>query len=95
VLGVVRSDESLIVQCVAGIAAFRGHSHVAAGLMGFVDALVEREASRRDSLQQRSWDDLCSSVAKQLQPSVIALRRAEGRTLSAQNRRQRSNSFAE
>jgi hypothetical protein len=51
--------------------------------MGFIDALVERSQSQRDSLQQDNWDLLCTSVAEQLNPDVIALCRAEGRTLSA------------
>jgi predicted ATPase len=84
VLSVARSDESLIVEYVAAIAALRGHPHVAARLMGFIDALLTRVPGNRDALQQRAWELLCTSVAKQLHPDVIALLRTEGASLSAQ-----------
>ena len=82
VLDLTQSDESLVVQYVAGIAALRGYPHVAARLMGFIDALLDRVPSQRDSLQQQTWDVLCASVSRQLEPEVMALRRTEGRSLS-------------
>lgn len=84
VLNAMRIDETLVAQYVAGIAASRGHPHEAARLMGFIDALLAGVRSERDLLQQRSWDLLCTSVAKQLPPDVLALRRAEGAGLSVQ-----------
>jgi predicted ATPase/transcriptional regulator with XRE-family HTH domain len=84
VLSATRSDESLVVQYVAGIAALRGHSLVAARLMGFIDALLERVPSQRDLLQQRTWDLVCAAVAKRVHPDIVALWRAEGAKLSAQ-----------
>jgi hypothetical protein len=59
-----RADESPAVQYAAAIAPLRGHAHVAARLMGFVDALFERLPSQCDSLQQRAWELLCRSVAE-------------------------------
>jgi predicted ATPase/DNA-binding XRE family transcriptional regulator len=84
VLNTMRSDETLVVQYVAAIVALRGHPHVAARLMGFVDALLDRVPSQRDSLQQRTWELLCASVVEQLHPDVLALRRSEGMRLSVQ-----------
>jgi hypothetical protein len=84
VLNAMRADETLVVQYVAGIAALGGHPHVAARLMGYVDALLERVPSQRDLLQQRAWELLCTSLAEQLHPDVLVLRRAEGARLDAQ-----------
>lgn len=75
VLKAMRSDETPVVQYVAGIAVLRGHPHVAARLMGFIDALLESVPSERDLLQQLTWELLCTSIAKQLHPDVLALRR--------------------
>ena len=83
-LSLARSDESLVVEYVAAIAAFRGHPHVAARLMGFIDALLTRVPGHRDTLQQQACELLSTSVSEQLHPDVIALRRAEGASLSAQ-----------
>lgn len=84
VLDAMRSDDTLVVQYVAAIVSLRGHPHAAARLMGFIDALLERIPMQRDFLQQQSWELLCSSIAKQLDPDVLALRRAEGGRLSVQ-----------
>jgi hypothetical protein len=83
VLDTVRSDESLAIQYVAGVAAMRGHPHVAARLMGFVDALLSRRPQQRDLLQQQTWDLLRTSLEHQLQPDVLSARRAEGANLTA------------
>ncbi len=77
-------DEALAVQYVAGVASLRGHPHVAARLMGFIDASLERFPLERDSLQRRTWNLLFASVAKALHPDVLALLRAEGTRLGAQ-----------
>jgi hypothetical protein len=84
VLNAMRSDDTMVVPYVAAIASVRGHPHAAARLMGFIDALLERHSSQRDLLQQQSWELLCTSIAKQLHPDVLSLRRAEGARLSAQ-----------
>ena len=83
VLDNTQSNETLVLQDVAAIAALRGRPHVAARLMGFVDALIERSSSRRDMLQQRTWDLLCASLEQQLQADIITLHRSEGARLSA------------
>jgi predicted ATPase len=84
VLSSVRSDESLVIQYVAGIAAMRGHPHVAARLTGFLDALLSRRPQQRDLLQERTWNLLCASLESQLHPDVISARGAEGANLTAQ-----------
>jgi hypothetical protein len=84
VLNAAGRDEALVVQYAAGVASLRGHPDVAARLMGFIEASLERFPLRRDSLQQRTWDLLCASVAKALHPDVLAILRSEGARLSAQ-----------
>ena len=79
-----QADETLVVQYVAAIAALRGYPHEAARLMGFVDHIVESDPGRRDALQRRAWDILCASLAEQLHPDVVALRRSEGAEFSLQ-----------
>jgi hypothetical protein len=80
-----RADElidALTIQHLAAVAAQRRQSHLAATLLGFVDATYRRAGiTSVPEIDRRSYNTLVSSLSEDLSDGELATLRAEGETL--------------
>jgi hypothetical protein len=79
----IASIASALIVLIAAIAAVRQlrHMHVAAVLLGFIDAYRSNVSWKLPASDQRGYDLLVRSVGDQLSASDIILQRARGAQL--------------
>jgi tetratricopeptide (TPR) repeat protein len=81
---VITRGPTTVWRHIAAAVALQGHVHLAARLLGFVDA-TPPEIWATDPIEQRSYDLLRTAVCERLPSHIVEDRRAEGKQMTPQD----------